>query len=118
MAKHITINVPGKHPQTGEPAIFELKGQRIHIDIGSQTVPFLIHGRGIGTSLTHIPSGYRIALLGGWLTARYLNPKDKPSRSLCAQLAIDKLVAEYGSLLVLARLNCKPVINEITDITR
>ncbi|MGL5037454.1 MAG: hypothetical protein ACRC6F_06915 [Aeromonas sp.] len=118
MAKHIIIKVPGKHPQTGEPAIFELKGQRINIDIGSQTVPFLIHGRGIGTSLTHIPSGYRIALLGGWLSARYLNPKDKPNRTLCAKLAIDKLVAEYGSLLLLARLNGNPVLNEVTGITR
>ncbi|MGL4349026.1 MAG: hypothetical protein ACRCT2_00320 [Plesiomonas shigelloides] len=118
MAKHITINVPGKHPQTGEPAIFALKGQRIHIDIGSQTVPFLIHGRGIGTSLTHIPSGYRIALLGGWLTARYTLPENKPSRTAGAQLAIDRLVAQYGSQHLLDRLNCKPVINEITDITR
>ncbi|MGL5040419.1 MAG: hypothetical protein ACRC6D_10015 [Aeromonas sp.] len=113
MAKHITIKVPGKHPQTGEPAIFELKGQRIHIDIGSQSVPFLIHGRGIGTSLTHIPSGYRIALLGGWLTARYALPENKPSRTACAQLAIDRLVAEYGSLLLLARLNGNPVLNQL-----
>lgn len=64
MAKHITIKVPGKHPQTGELTTFELRGQRMDIDIGGQAVPFLIHGRGIGTSLTHIPSGYRIALLG------------------------------------------------------
>ena len=55
------------------------------IDIGGQAVPFLIHGRGIGTSLTHIPSGYRIALLGGWLTARYEIPENKPSRTACAQ---------------------------------
>lgn len=67
MAKNITIRVPGKHPQTGELTTFELKGQRMDIDIGGQAVPFLIHGRGIGTSLTHIPSGYRIALLGGRL---------------------------------------------------
>ena len=26
MAKHITIKVPGKHPQTGELTTFELKG--------------------------------------------------------------------------------------------
>ncbi|MFB2906572.1 hypothetical protein ACE1BH_16760 [Aeromonas jandaei] len=75
MAKHITIKVPGKHAQTGELTTFEQKGQRIDIDIGGQAVPFLIHGRGIGTSLTHIPSGYRIALLGGWLTARYVIPE-------------------------------------------
>ncbi|MCZ4335357.1 hypothetical protein O4H51_21090 [Aeromonas hydrophila] len=55
MAKHITIIVPGKHPQTGEITTFELKGQRMDINISGQTVPFLIHGRGIGTSLTHIP---------------------------------------------------------------
>lgn len=59
MAKNITIKVAGKHPQTGELTTFELKGQRMDIDIGGQAVPFLIHGRGIGTSLTHIPSGYR-----------------------------------------------------------
>ncbi|MGL4885468.1 MAG: hypothetical protein ACRC4V_03820, partial [Aeromonas veronii] len=52
----------------------------------------------IGTSLTHIPSGYRIALLGGWLTARYAIPENKPSRTACAQMAIDRLVAHYGSL--------------------
>ena len=55
MAKNITIKVPGKHPQTGELTTFELKGQRMDIDIGGQAMPFLIHGRGIGTSLTHIP---------------------------------------------------------------
>lgn len=42
MAKHITILVPGKHPQTGKHTTFELKDQRI--DIGGQAVPFLIHG--------------------------------------------------------------------------
>ncbi|WP_324044561.1 hypothetical protein [Aeromonas caviae] len=87
MAKHITIRVPGKHPQTGELTTFEIKGKRIDID--GQAVPFLIHGKGIGTSLTHIPSGYRIALLGGWLTARYAIPENKPSRTACAQMAID-----------------------------
>ncbi|MGY3855166.1 hypothetical protein ACW5W8_20465 [Aeromonas aquatilis] len=96
MAKNITIKVPGKHPQTGELTTFEQKGQRIDIDIGGQAVPFLIHGRGIGTSLTHIPSGYRIALLGGWLSPRNLNPKDKPSRVMCAKLAIDRLVGSAG----------------------
>ena len=109
MAKNITIKVLGKHPQTGELTAFELKGQRMDIDIGGQAVPFLIHGRGIGTSLTHIPSGYRIALLGGWLTARYAIPENKPS----AQMAIDRLVAQYGSLHLLDRLNCKPVINQL-----
>lgn len=88
MAKHITIKVPGKHPQTGELTTFELKGQRMDIDIGGQAVPFLIHGRGIGTSLTHIPSGYRIALLGGWLTARYAIPENKPSRTACGVMVI------------------------------
>lgn len=58
MAKHITIKVPGKHPQTGEVTTFELKGQRIDIDMGGQAVPFLIHVRGIGTSQTHILSGW------------------------------------------------------------
>lgn len=111
MARHITIQVPGKHPQTGELTTFELKGQRIDIDIGGTTVPFLIHGRGIGTALTHIPSGYRIALLGGWLTARNLTTKEKPSRADCAYMAIDRLVANYGSLHLLDRLNAKPVIN-------
>jgi hypothetical protein len=107
MAKNITIKVPGKHPKTSELTTFELKGQRMDIDIGGQAVPFLIHGRGIGTSLTHIPSGYRIALLGGWLTARYAIPENKPSRTACAQMAIDRLVAQYGSLHLLDRLNCK-----------
>ncbi|WP_429082991.1 hypothetical protein [Aeromonas bivalvium] len=111
MAKHITIKVPGKPPQTGELTSFELKGQRI--DIGGQAVPFLIHGRGIGTSLTHIPSGYRIALIGGWLTARYAIPENKPSRTACAQMAIDRLVAQYGSLHLQDRLNGKPVINQL-----
>ncbi|WP_348687078.1 hypothetical protein [Aeromonas bestiarum] len=111
MAKHITIKVPGKHPETGEFTTFELKGQRIDIDIGGQAVPFLIHGRGIGTSLTHIPSGYRIALLGGWFTAHYPDPKNKQSCTTCAQMAIERLLAEYGSLHLLDRLNCKPVIN-------
>lgn len=69
----------------------------------------------IGTSLTHIPSGYRIALLGSWLTARYAIPENKPSRTACAQMAIDRLVAQYGSRHLLDRLNCKPVINEATD---
>ncbi|HDX8370996.1 TPA: hypothetical protein RQN12_001961 [Aeromonas dhakensis] len=118
MAKHITIKVPGKHPQTGELTTFELKGQRMDITIGGQAVPFLIHGRGIGTSLTHIPSGYRIALLGGWLTARYAIPENKPSRAACAQMAIDRLVAQYGSRHLLDRLNCKPVINEAADRAR
>ncbi|MNQ76688.1 hypothetical protein D3C85_915350 [compost metagenome] len=113
MARNITIKVPGKHPQSGELTTFELKGQRIDIDIGGQAVPFLIHGRAIGASLTHIPSGYRIALLGGWLTAHYPDPKLKPSRTTCAQLAIDRLVANYGSLHLLDRLNCKPVINQL-----
>ncbi|MEZ6993940.1 MULTISPECIES: hypothetical protein [unclassified Aeromonas] len=81
MAKHITIKVPGKHPQTSEFTTFELKGQRMDINIGGQAVPFLIHGRGVGTPLTHIPSGYRIAQLGGWLTARYAIPENKPSRA-------------------------------------
>ena len=118
MAKHITIKVPGKHPQTGELTTFELKGQRMDIDIGGQAVPFLIHGRGIGTSLTHIPSGYRIALLGGWLTARYAIPENKPSRTACAQIAMDRLVAQYGSLHLLDRLNGKLVINEMADCAR
>ncbi len=113
MPKNITIKVPGKHPQTLELTTFELKGQRIDIDIGGQTVPFLIQGRGIGTSLTHIPSGYRIALLGAWLTARYAIPENKPSRTACARMAIDRLVAQYGSLHLLDRLNCKPVINKM-----
>ena len=113
MARNIAIKVPGKHPQSGELTTFELKGQRIDIDIGGQTVPFLIHGRGIGTSLTHIPSGYRIALLGGWLTAHYPDPKNKPSREACAQMAIDRLVANYSSLHLLDRLNCKSVINQL-----
>ena len=113
MARHITIQVPGKHPQTSELTTFELKGQRIDIDIGGQAVPFLIHGRAIGTSLTHIPSGYRIALLGSWLTAHYPDPKLKPSRTTCARMAIDRLVANYGSLHLLDRLNCKPVINQL-----
>jgi hypothetical protein len=94
VAKNITIKVPGKHPQTGEITTFELKGQRMDIDIGGQPVSFLIHGRGIGTSLTHIPGSYRIELLGGWLTAHYPDPKRKPSRTTCAQMAIDRLVAE------------------------
>lgn len=118
MAKNITIKVPGKDQQTDELTTFELKGARVDIDIGGQAVPFLIHGRGIGTALTHIPSGYRIALLGGWLTAHYPNPKLKPSRTACAQMAIDRLVTEYGSLHLLDRLNCKPVINEAADNTR
>ena len=118
MAKNITIKVPGKHPRTGEITTFELKGQRIDINIGGQAVPFLIHGRGIGTSLTYIPSGYRIALLGGWLTARYAIPENKPSRTACAQIAIDRLVAQYGSLHLLYRLNRKPVINETADCDR
>ena len=42
MAKHITIQVPGKHPKTGELTTFELKGQRMDIDIGGQAMPFLI----------------------------------------------------------------------------
>ena len=118
MAKNITIKVPGKHPQTDELTTFELKGQRVDINIGGQAVPFFIHGRGIGTSLTHIPSGYRIALLGGWLTARYAIPENKPSRTVCAQMAIDRLVAQYGSRHLLDRLNCKPVINETADYAR
>ncbi|QXC32358.1 hypothetical protein [Aeromonas sp. FDAARGOS 1407] len=113
MAKNITIKVPGKHPRTGKLTTFELKGQRMDIDIGGQAVPFLINGRGIGTSLTHIPSGYRIALLGGWLTARYAIPENKPNRTACAQMAIDRLVAQYGSLHLLDRLNCKSVINQM-----
>ena len=118
MEKNITIKVPGKHPQTCELTTFELKGQRMDIDIGGQAVPFLIHGRGAGTSLTHIPSGYRIAQLGGWLTARYAIPENKPSRAACAQMAIDRLVAQYGSLHLLDQLNCKPIINEIADCSR
>lgn len=47
MAKKITIRVLFKHPQTGEITTFELKGQ--HIDIGGQAVPYLMHGRVIGT---------------------------------------------------------------------
>ncbi len=34
MAKHITIKVPRKHPQTGDLTTFELKSQRMEIDIG------------------------------------------------------------------------------------
>mgnify|MGYP000579554622 CR=1 FL=1 len=52
-------------------------------------------------------------LLGGWLTARYAIPENKPSRTACAQMAIDRLVAQYGSLHQLDRLNCKPVINQL-----
>ena len=116
MAENIAIKVPGKHQQTGEYGADEFKGQRIDID--ELAMPFLIHGRGIGTSLTHIPSGYRIALLGGWLTARYAIPENKPSRTACAQMAIDRLVAQYGSRHLLDRLNCKPVINEMADCAR
>ncbi|MGL6370224.1 hypothetical protein ACSZNB_11480 [Aeromonas hydrophila] len=105
MAKNITIRVLGKHPQTGKITTFKLKGQRIDIDVGGQAVLFIIHGREIGTSLTHIPSGYRISLLGGWLTAHYAIPENKPSRTDCAQMAIDRLVAQYGSLHLLERLS-------------
>lgn len=115
MARYFTIKVPGKHQQTGELTTFDLKGARVDIEIGGQPVPFLIHGRGIDTSLTHIPSSYRIALLGGWLTAHYPDPKSKPSRTACAQMAIDRLVAKYGSLHLMDRFNAKPVINEIAD---
>ncbi|MFG0876102.1 hypothetical protein ACF8QD_20845 [Aeromonas media] len=118
MAKHITIKVPGKHPKTGELTTFELKGLRMDIDIGGKAVPFLIHGKDIGTSLTHIPSGYRIALIGGWLTTRYAISENKPSRTACAKMAIDRLVAQYGSLHLLGRLNCKPVLNETADCAR
>ena len=118
MAKNITIKVPGKHPQTGELTTFELKGQRMDINIGGQAVPFLINGGGIGTTLTHMPTGYRIALLGGWPTAGYAIPENKPSRTACAQIAIDRLVAQYGSLHLLYRLNRKPVINEMADCAR
>ena len=114
MAKNITIKVPGKHPQSGELTTFELKGQRMDINIGGQAVPFLIHGRGIGTSLTHIPSGYRIAQIGGWLTARYAIPENKPSRTACAQMAIDRLVTQYGSRHLPGRLNCnKPSMRRL-----
>jgi len=34
---------------------------------------------------TTFERGYRIALLGGWLTARYEIPENKPSRTACAQ---------------------------------
>ena len=64
MAENIAIKVPGKHQQTGEYGADEFKGQRIDID--ELAMPFLIHGRGMGTSLTHIPSGYRITPFGGW----------------------------------------------------
>ena len=111
MAKHITIKVPGKHPQTGELTTFELKGNASISTSAGKRCPFSFTG-GIGTSLTHIPSGYRIALLGGWLTARYAVPENKPSRTACAQIAIDRLVAQYGSLHLLDRLNGKPVINQ------
>ncbi len=36
MAKNITIKVPSKQPQTGELTTFELKGQRMDIDIGGR----------------------------------------------------------------------------------
>lgn len=88
MAENITIKVPGKHQQTGEYGADEFKSQRIDID--ELAMPFLIHGRGMGTSLTHIPSGYRITPFDG--------------------------VAEYGSLPV--RLHAMPVINQITDSAR
>ena len=114
MAKNITIKCRASIHRPASSPPFELKGQRMDIDIGGQAVPFLIHG-GIGTSLTHIPSGYRIALLGGWLTARYAMPENKPSRAACAQMAIDRLVAQYGSRHLLDRLNCKPIINP--DVT-
>ncbi len=64
MAENIAIKVPGKHQQTGEYGANEFKGQ--HIDIDELAMPFLIHGRGMDTSLTHIPSGYRITPFGGW----------------------------------------------------
>ncbi|MCY9834715.1 hypothetical protein [Aeromonas media] len=64
MAENIAIKVPGKHQQTGEYGADEFKGQRIDID--ELAMPFLIHGRGMGTSLIHIPSGYRITPFGGW----------------------------------------------------
>lgn len=64
MAENIAIKVPGKHQQTGEYGADEFKGQRIDID--ELAMPFLIHGRGMGTSLTHIPSGYRITPFDGW----------------------------------------------------
>ncbi|WP_429210023.1 hypothetical protein [Aeromonas veronii] len=116
MAKNITIKVPSKHPQTGELTTFELKGLRMDIDIGGQAVPFLIHGRGIGTSLTHIPSGYRIALLGGWLTACYAIPENKPSRTACAQMAIDRLVAQYGSLHLLDSIASRLSMRQLTAL--
>ncbi|MGE6287859.1 hypothetical protein [Aeromonas media] len=64
MAENITIKVRGKHQQTGEYGADEFKGQRIDSD--ELAMPFLIHGRDMGTSLTHIPSGYRITPFDGW----------------------------------------------------
>lgn len=80
MAKNIAIKVPGKHPQTGELTTFELKGQRMDIDIGGQAVPF---SSTFGVSEPH----------------KFTNSHT------------ERLVAEYGSLHLLDRLNCKPVIN-------
>lgn len=44
MAKNITIKVPGKHPRIGELTTFELKGQRMDIDIGGQALPYSREG--------------------------------------------------------------------------
>ena len=59
--QNITIKVPGKHPQTGELTTFELKGQRMDIDIGGQQCPSSFTGGDRARRSTHIPSGYRIA---------------------------------------------------------
>lgn len=47
MAKHITIKAPDKRNLT----TFDLKGQRMDINIGGLSVFFLIHGRGSAPSL-------------------------------------------------------------------
>lgn len=63
MAKNIAIKVPGKHPQTGELTTFELKGQRMDIDIGGQAVPFSsTFGVSEPHKFTYCAAGSRIRL--------------------------------------------------------
>ena len=57
-----SFTVPG---DAQKPMLWTARPDALNVTIGGQAVPFLIHGRGIGISLTHIPSGYRIALCLG-----------------------------------------------------
>ena len=112
MAQSLNQMVAFRMMQGASGAFLVPLGQAFLLD----AYPRSLHGKamawwGVGVMVGPVMG----PLLGGWLTARYAIPENKPSRTACAQIAMDRLVAQYGSQYL---LNGKLVINETADCAR